>query len=256
MRILLLSDIHSNLEALTAVLEAAPRCDAVWNLGDVVGYGANPNEVIDRARGLGSVFVRGNHDKACSGVSGLEDFNPIAGRAARWTRCVLTPEHTNWLGHIPPGPIMPDGPEVSCVHGSPLDEDEYLLTVRDAWAPLTRSMTRINFFGHTHMQGGFATNGSEWFRLSPQYGSRHGAVEFALPLEKEMRYLINPGSVGQPRDGDWRAAYAIYESREATGEGGTKITFYRVPYDVKQAQERIVSAGLPDRLAARLREGR
>lgn len=138
MRILLLSDIHSNLEALTAVLAAAPQHDAVWNLGDLVGYGANPNEVIDRARGAGSVFVRGNHDKACSGMGGIEDFNPIAGRhpARRWTSCVLTPEHTEWLRRIPAGPIMPDGPEVSCVHGSPLDEDEYLLTVRDAWEPL------------------------------------------------------------------------------------------------------------------------
>ena len=254
MRILLLSDIHSNLEALTAVLAAAPGHDAVWNLGDLVGYGANPNEVIDRARDAGTVFVRGNHDKACSGMGGIEDFNPIAGRAARWTSCVLTREHTEWLSQIPAGPIMPDGPEVSCVHGSPLDEDEYLLTVRDAWMPLTRATTRINFFGHTHMQGGFATNGEEWFRLSPQYDSRNGFVDYELPLRNGARYLINPGSVGQPRDGDWRAAFAIYESEE--GGEGPRVTFYRAPYDVKQAQERIVAAGLPDRLATRLRDGR
>jgi diadenosine tetraphosphatase ApaH/serine/threonine PP2A family protein phosphatase len=250
MRALILSDIHANLEALHAVLDAAPEHDVVWNLGDVVGYGANPNEVIDQVRSLGHIFVRGNHDRACSGISGLEDFNPIAGRAARWTRCVLSSEHTDWLRQIPAGPLMPDGPQVSCAHGSPLDEDEYLTTVRDAWRPLHEIETRINFFGHTHLQGGFATNGREWFRLTPQYGSRNEAEGFEMPLRQSARYLINPGSVGQPRDGDWRAAFAIYNDAEMT------VTFCRVPYDVQLAQSRIVEAGLPDRLAARLREGR
>jgi diadenosine tetraphosphatase ApaH/serine/threonine PP2A family protein phosphatase len=151
---------------------------------------------------------------------------------------------------------MPDGPQVSCMHGSPLDEDEYVLTVRDAWLPLMSAQTRINFFGHTHMQGGFATNGEEWFRITPEYRSR-GADEFELPLRENARYLLNPGSVGQPRDGDWRAAFAVYESElDDDGKGPQRVMFYRVPYDVKQAQERIVSAGLPDRLATRLREGR
>ncbi|MFT4114438.1 metallophosphoesterase family protein [Silvibacterium sp.] len=250
MRVLILSDIHANLEALNAVLAAAPAHDAVWNLGDVVGYGANPNEVIDRVRGLGSIFVRGNHDRACSGLEGIEDFNPIAGRAARWTRIVLSAEHTEWLREMPHGPVMPDGPQVSCAHGSLLDEDQYVTTVRDAWAPLSEATTRINFFGHTHLQGGFATNGQEWFRLTPQYGSRDKAEEFEMPLRESGRYLINPGSVGQPRDGDWRAAFAIYDNVQMT------VTYCRVPYDVKHAQSRIVAAGLPDRLAIRLREGR
>jgi diadenosine tetraphosphatase ApaH/serine/threonine PP2A family protein phosphatase len=250
MRVLIISDIHANLEALQAVLAGAPAHDAVWNLGDVVGYGANPNEVIDRVRELGQVFVRGNHDRACSGLNGIEDFNPIAGRAARWTRCVLSAEHTDWLRQIPSGPLMPDGPQVSCAHGSPLDEDEYVITVRDAWRPLQSIETRINFFGHTHLQGGFATNGHEWFRLPPQYDSRNDAEFFELPLRRNGRYMINPGSVGQPRDGDWRAAFAIYDDAQMT------VTFGRVPYDLQQAQLRIIEAGLPDRLAARLREGR
>jgi diadenosine tetraphosphatase ApaH/serine/threonine PP2A family protein phosphatase len=250
MRALIISDIHSNLEALEAVMEAAPAHEVVWNLGDVVGYGANPNEVIDRVRKLGEVFVRGNHDRACCGLNGLEDFNPVAGRAARWTRCVLSAEHTDWLRNIPAGPVMPDGPQVSCAHGSLLDEDEYVTTVRDAWGPLHEAATRINFFGHTHLQGGFATNGNEWFRLSAQYGSRDGADEFEMPLRQNVRYLINPGSVGQPRDGDWRAACAVYDDAQMT------VTFCRVPYNVQQAQLRILDAGLPDRLAARLREGR
>jgi diadenosine tetraphosphatase ApaH/serine/threonine PP2A family protein phosphatase len=137
------------------------------------------------------------------------------------------------------------------MHGSPLDEDEYVLTLRDALLPLTSMQTRINFFGHTHMQGGFATNGEEWFRITPQYSSR-GTDEFELPLRENARYLINPGSVGQPRDGDWRAAFAMYESENRA----QRVMFYRVPYDVKRAQERILAAGLPDRLATRLREGR
>jgi diadenosine tetraphosphatase ApaH/serine/threonine PP2A family protein phosphatase len=254
MRILILSDIHSNLEALDAVLAAAPPCDAVWNLGDLVGYGANPNEVIDRVRALGSVFVRGNHDKVCSGAEGLEEFNPIAGRAAKWTRCVLSSEHTDWLRHMAAGPVMPDGPEVSCVHGSLLDEDEYVLTVRDAWLPLTKARTRINFFGHTHLQGGFGTNGEEWFRITPRYASR-GPDQFEMELRQNGRYLINPGSVGQPRDGDWRGAFAVYETSESDSVL-PRVIFHRVPYDVRQAQERIIAAGLPDRLATRLKEGR
>jgi diadenosine tetraphosphatase ApaH/serine/threonine PP2A family protein phosphatase len=142
------------------------------------------------------------------------------------------------------------------VHGSPLDEDEYLLTLRDARLPLTRAEARINFFGHTHIQGGFATNGEEWFRLVSQCCAR-GADEYELPLRANARYLINPGSVGQPRDGDWRAAFALYETEQSGDNAATRrVTFYRVPYDVRQAQQKILAAGLPDRLATRLRDGR
>ncbi|HEY6447315.1 MAG TPA: metallophosphoesterase family protein [Acidobacteriaceae bacterium] len=250
MRALILSDIHANLEALEAVLAAAPAHDVVWNLGDLVGYGANPNEVIDEAQRQGTVFVRGNHDRACCGMGGIEDFNPIAQRAARWTEGMLTEEHRDWLKHLAAGPIMPDGPQVSCVHGSPADEDEYIVTVRDAWPSLKESSTRLTFFGHTHVQGGFATNGDEWFRLTPRYGTRNEAEEFELPLREGARYLLNPGSVGQPRDGDWRAAFALYDDTQRL------LTWHRVPYDVREAQQRILGAGLPDRLAARLRDGR
>lgn len=250
MRALILSDIHANLEALNAVLNAAPAHDTVWNLGDIVGYGANPNEVIDRVRGLGSVFVRGNHDRACSGLTGVEDFNPIAGRAAKWTQCVLSAEHIAWLRHLSAGPVMPDCRLVSCAHGSLLDEDEYVLSVRDAWEPLKQAATRINFFGHTHLQGGFATNDEEWFRLKPDYSTHNDAEEYELDLREGARYLLNPGSVGQPRDGDWRAAFAIYDDAAMT------VTFCRVPYEVRVAQMRIIRAGLPDRLATRLRDGR
>jgi predicted phosphodiesterase len=255
MRALIVSDIHANLEALQAVLAAAPAHDVVWNLGDIVGYGANPNEVIDESRRHGAVFVRGNHDRVCCGLSDAEDFNPIAQRAARWTECVLTGEHREWLRHLAVGPISPDGPQVNCVHGSPLDEDEYILTLRDAWLSLHEPRARITFFGHTHVQGGFATNGDEWFRLTPRYGRLLRGTpaepgEYELQLREGARYLLNPGSVGQPRDGDWRAAFAIYDDRQML------LTWYRVPYDLREAQERILAAGLPDRLASRLREGR
>jgi diadenosine tetraphosphatase ApaH/serine/threonine PP2A family protein phosphatase len=250
MRALLLSDIHANLEALEAVLAAAPEHDVTWNLGDVVGYGANPNEVIDASRHAGSVFVRGNHDRACCGLGGIEDFNPIAQRAARWTEYVLTSEHREWLRGLATGPIHPDGPQVSCVHGSPIDEDEYIITVRDAWPSLHSAGTRLTFFGHTHIQGGFATNDEDWFRLVPRYSTHHQAEDFELPLREGARYLLNPGSVGQPRDGDWRAAFALFDDARML------LTWYRVPYDLRRAQERIVAAGLPDRLALRLRDGR
>ncbi len=250
MRALILSDIHANLEALEAVLAAAPEHDAVWNLGDTVGYGANPNEVIDRVRPLGNVFVRGNHDRACCGLIGIEDFNPIAARAARWTQATLNEEHTMWLRGLAAGPLQPNGPGVSCAHGSILDEDQYLLSVRDAWRPLRESKSRINFFGHTHLQGGFACNDEEWFRLSPMYATPNEGEEYELKLRDSARYLLNPGSVGQPRDGDWRAAFALYDEEKGL------VRFMRVPYDVRQAQMRIMRAGLPERLATRLREGR
>lgn len=256
MRALILSDIHANLEALQAVLAAAPAHDVVWNLGDIVGYGANPNEVIDESRRLGTVFVRGNHDRACCGLTNAEDFNPVAQRAVRWTECMLTGEHREWLRSLAPGPVSPDGPQVSCVHGSPIDEDEYILTVRDAWTSLHEPRTRITFFGHTHVQGGFAANGDEWFSLSPPYLRPHRGGgpaqpdESELPLREGASYLLNPGSVGQPRDGDWRAAFALYDDERML------LTWYRVPYDIREAQQRILQAGLPDRLASRLREGR
>lgn len=257
MRVLLLSDIHSNFEALNAVLEAAPPHEVVWNLGDTVGYGANPNEVVDRVRDLGSVFVRGNHDKACSGIEGIQGFNPIAAHAAQWTNAALTAENVEWLRQLPAGPVVPQGTDVSCSHGSPLDEDEYLVSVEDARFALEDAPARINFFGHTHVQGDFATNGEDWFRLTPQF-SPGGADSYELPLRKNARYLINPGSVGQPRDRDWRAAFALYETEEDAGTGTLleRVIFYRVPYDVERAQEKIRAAGLPDRLASRLREGR
>ena len=250
-RILVISDIHGNIEALEACLAAVSHYDRVFNLGDIVGYGASPNEVVARSRELGGIFVRGNHDKACSGISNTDDFNHIAALAAYWTKQKLTPENLEWVKALPHGPIKPDKiSDVQCVHGSPLDEDEYIIVVRDAYEPMTGTSASLTFFGHTHIQGGFAVDGEEWLTLRPVYETDEQTTTFEFQLKPNAKYLINPGSVGQPRDGDWRAACAVFDTSDY------KIIFHRVVYDVAGAQKRIYDAGLPDRLAIRLKDGR
>jgi predicted phosphodiesterase len=254
MRALILSDIHANLEALDAVLEAAGTWDALWNLGDMVGYGGSPNESIERIRPLSTLVVRGNHDRVCCGLTSSLNFNPTARAAAKWTQAALTETNLLWLRELLQGPIFPEPgphePPVTCVHGSPLNEDQYILNMRDAWAPLQQMTTSITFFGHTHVQGGFSQKDHNWHELKPRYRSRKEAEIWVLPVPEGTRHLINPGSVGQPRDADWRAAFAIYDT---TAE---EIVYHRIPYDLKSAQTRIIKAGLPERLAARLKEGR
>lgn len=251
MRVLVISDIHSNVEALEACLSAAPRYDLVVNLGDIVGYGANPNEAVQRARELGGYVVRGNHDKAASGIMDLTDFNPLAGMAALWTRNQLTPENLEWLRQLPQGPIrVPELADAQFVHGSPIDEDEYLVTPNDAVESLLAVPVPVTFFGHSHVQGAFSSQTGEEGSLRPVYASVGQAESVDWILEEGTHYLINPGSVGQPRDGDWRAGFAIFDS------GAKTVSFHRVPYDLKTAQERIRAANLPPRLATRLATGR
>jgi predicted phosphodiesterase len=297
MRALVLSDIHANLEALNAVLAAAAgEWDELWNLGDMVGYGASPNEVVERMRELATLTVRGNHDRVCCGLSPVTNFNPTARESAIWTHNALTEENKEWLRGLAQGPVFPraggaeavgleiaaaemtadeaeeleagaaGGAEVvggealmtealvSCAHGSPLDEDDYILNMRDAWAPLQEMATAITFVGHTHVQGGFARAGREWHEIRPRYGGRGEAETWTLQIRpgtrQLVRHLINPGSVGQPRDHDWRAAFAVYDSERCV------VEYRRVAYDVRSAQARILAAGLPERLAERLREGR
>ncbi len=255
MRALILSDIHANLEALTAVLEAAGEWDALWNLGDMVGYGASPNQVLDLIRPISTLTVRGNHDRACSGISSTVQFNPTARAAANWTFEQLTRENIEWLRDLPKGPLQPNDPrlgeaQVSLAHGSPLNEDQYILSMRDAWAPLQGMITAITFVGHTHIQGGFSQKEHEWHEVRPRYRGRNDPETWTLPIPTGTRNLINPGSVGQPRDYDWRAAFAVYDSEAC------QIIYHRVPYDLTGTQGRILMARLPERLAARLREGR
>jgi predicted phosphodiesterase len=251
LQILLLSDIHANLEALEACLAAAPPFDLVANLGDVVGYGASPNEVIERSRSLGKIFVRGNHDKAATGLLELDDFNPMAAAAAVWTGNQLTPEHHDWLKALPQGPLpLENFPHMQLVHGSPVDEDAYIVSLGDALAPLITLAMPLTFFGHTHLQGGFFANGSSADGFRPEYRTVGQAESVSLHLKPETRYLINPGSVGQPRDGDWRAAFALFDTEAQV------VHFHRTPYNLKSAQDRIFAANLPPRLATRLAAGR
>jgi diadenosine tetraphosphatase ApaH/serine/threonine PP2A family protein phosphatase len=251
LHILLLSDIHANLEALEACLAAAPPYDLVANLGDVVGYGASPNEVVDRSRGLGRIFVRGNHDKAATGLLALDDFNPMAAAAAIWTRDQLTSEHHEWLHALPQGPLELEGfPEVQLVHGSPEDEDTYVVSIGDALIPLLANPMPLTFFGHTHLQGGFFANGNSADGFRPEYRTVGQAESVSLHLKPNTRYMINPGSVGQPRDGDWRAAFALFDTEAQI------VHFHRTPYNLKAAQDRIFGANLPPRLATRLAAGR
>jgi predicted phosphodiesterase len=157
MRALILSDIHANLEALQAVLAAAEgQWDELWNLGDLVGYGGSPNQVIETMRPLETLVVRGNHDRVCCGLTSPNGFNPTARLAALWTRNELSAANLEWLRGMPQGPVQPQQEGVTCVHGSPLDEDSYILNMRDAWAPLQQMTTPVTFFGHTHVQGGFS----------------------------------------------------------------------------------------------------
>jgi len=249
MRALVISDIHGNLQALEAVLAAAEAVDQVWNLGDTVGYGANPNEVTDIIRRVATVNVRGNHDRVCCGLTSSQGFNPVAAEAAAWTHRTLTPENLQWLREMPKGPVAATV-RAMCAHGSPLHEDHYIVSMRDAWTPLQRMQTEITFFGHTHVQGGFSQREAEWEEDRPQYVGQDGAEQATILVPEGTRHLINPGSVGQPRDCDWRAAFAIYD------DGVEEITFYRIPYDVAAAQAAIRAASLPERLAARLSIGR
>ena len=250
MRALILSDIHGNLEALNAVLAAAEPYDALWNLGDMVGYGGSPNEVIDLMRAKAQINVRGNHDRVGAGLSSALGFNPVARAAAMWTRDELTPENLAWLRAVPPGPVQPEEPGVTCVHGSPLNEDQYILSMRDAWAPLQQMTTAITFFGHTHLQGGFSQKDHDWHEIKPQFWTKNEAESWTMAIPEGTRHLINPGSVGQPRDCDWRTAFVVYDSEAKA------VIYHRVPYDLTAAQGRILMAGLPERLALRLREGR
>lgn len=247
MRILVLSDIHSNATALEAVLSAAKdRWDRSVCLGDVVGYGPDPEEVTARLRAMSTQTIRGNHDKAVTGLMPTEDFNPIAKSAVEWTRAQLKPEELEWLAALPPGPLATDG--IVMVHGALQDEDEYVFTPAQALDGLLDSTAPITFFGHTHHQGGFAYQDSQLEVL--QIRPRAGEPFAALRLEPTHRYLLNPGSIGQPRDGDPRAAFAIADLEHHV------IEFWRVPYNISMVQERMRAAGLPDPLIQRLLLGR
>jgi diadenosine tetraphosphatase ApaH/serine/threonine PP2A family protein phosphatase len=191
------------------------------------------------------VVVRGNHDKACTGTNDVEWFNPIARSAALWTLAQLTPENVAYTHDLPKGPLLIDNFEL--MHGAPFDEDEYVVAGQSAVEAFQYLERRVGFFGHTHVQGGFLWNEARVELLGrPAPRSRRERLD----LDPLCAYLVNPGSVGQPRDGDPRAAYATFDST------ANRVYYHRVVYDVEQAQDKILQAGLPPALADRLSLGR
>jgi diadenosine tetraphosphatase ApaH/serine/threonine PP2A family protein phosphatase len=247
MRYLILSDIHANVDALDSVLAAAPvsSWDRVLVLGDLVGYGGEPNEVIDRIRGLDPLAViRGNHDKAACGIDDGSSFNIVARMAAQWTMDTLTPSNREYLKALPAGPATIDDVVEIC-HGSPFDEDHYIFDSEDASRALDAAVRPLCLFGHTHLPVIFMRDATRFHGFAPD-----GTEETDVPIEAGVRYLVNPGSVGQPRDGDTRAAFGIYDS------AGPVLRLRRVKYAVQAAQGRILKAGLPSSLASRLAIGR
>ena len=248
MRYLVLSDIHGNLDAFETVLDAARPVNGYLVLGDIVGYGAEPNAVIDRVDALGpDVIIRGNHDKVAAGLEFPESFNPAALQAAEWTQDALTPAHRAWLEALPQGPVPVDDLVEIC-HGSPDHEDEYIFSAADARLAFAATSRAVCLFGHTHVPACYWISDDEPDDVFVEDVLVEGPV--TLTVEPGRRYLINPGAVGQPRDGDARAAFAIYDSTART------IVFHRVPYPVPLAQARILAAGLPEILAKRLGLGR
>jgi diadenosine tetraphosphatase ApaH/serine/threonine PP2A family protein phosphatase len=247
MRYLLLTDIHANLEGLdTCLKDARARgYDETLVLGDIVGYGPDPNAVIQTIRALNpKAIVRGNHDKVALGMNQAEGFHAAARAAAHWMLESLTHENREWLVALPMGPTIIDG-EIEICHGSPFDEDAYIFDELDAVRALKVSTRPLCLFGHTHYPVTFELSADNFDSPGPTV-----AAEMRLVLRPGSKYLVNPGAVGQPRDGDPRAAYAIADTKARW------VELFRLSYPVEHTQSKIIEAGLPEVLAQRLGMGR
>ena len=246
MRYLVISDIHGNLDAFDTVLaHAAGKWDRALVLGDLVGYGAEPAAVIDRVLSLDpDVVIRGNHDKAACGIDDGSQFNAVARTAAKWTGAQLPPEKLDYLRALPMGPVEIDALTEIC-HGAPFDEDHYIFDGNDARMAFDAAERPLCLYGHTHLPAVFR-------RIDDHYegGFPDADREVVLPLQRGVQYLVNVGSIGQPRDGDPRAGYGILDA------DARELRLYRVRYPVEEAQRKIIAAGLPASLANRLALGR
>ncbi len=239
MRIAVLSDIHANLVALDAVLAALGPVDAIWHLGDVVGYGPEPDAVVARLSELGAIGVRGNHDAAAVGGTEIEYFNQDARRAMEWTRATIGPDTRAWLAALPERYVAGD---FSLVHGSPRDPTwEYVTTAAVARRNLDALDTSYGLHGHTHLPSVFRDEDG-------RVGSDSPSDRSSLALDGR-RVLANPGSVGQPRDGDPRASALLLDL-----ENGS-LTWRRTAYDIAATQRAMRSRKLPERLIERLDHG-
>jgi len=245
MRYLVFTDIHGNLEALLAVLKFVmkKRIDHYLFLGDLVGYGASPNEVVQKLAALKPLsLVRGNHDKAVCNLDSVQTFNPIAASAIYWTKSRITKKNFDYLYKIKKSPEVVHETITIC-HGAPFDEDYYIFGEFDAAEAFSYFQTPVCFFGHTHFPFVYAEK--DQIVEGTFLEGRSNEVK----LEKGVHYLINPGSVGQPRDRNPMAAFAIYDSDART------VKFYRVEYDIAEAQRKIHEQNLPSALAERLTLG-
>ncbi len=245
MRRLIISDIHGNIDALFAVLQDAHGLyDEIICCGDLVGYGASPGEVVDWVRDNAAACVRGNHDRVCCGLEDLEWFNPSARAAALWSQSALSESQRQWLAALPRGPLYFNDFEIS--HGAPFDEDEYLVHTQDVVGADRYLMRPICFVGHTHLQRGWVYHRGGLQTLSIPAAGEHDSI---VELDPDALYIINPGSVGQPRDRNPHAAYALWDNRT------NLLAYCRVPYDIASAQQRILATGLDPWLAERLAHG-
>ncbi|MGE5262188.1 MAG: metallophosphoesterase family protein [Acidobacteriota bacterium] len=243
MRILLVSDIHSNLAALDAVIKDAGHFDGIWCLGDIVGYGPQPNECIERLRTFDLVCLAGNHDLAVVDKQSLDDFSPDAREAAFWTRDRLAAVHCRWLETLP-GIAVVAKYDMTLVHASPRDPVwEYISSSTIAERCFQSISTSVCLYGHTHVPAIFR-------KPTYEVGIVTERLSVNTPVSLTLdRLLVNPGSVGQPRDEDVRAAYAIVDLDAMT------LTYHRVQYDISATQRLMQQARLPDRLRRRLRFG-
>jgi diadenosine tetraphosphatase ApaH/serine/threonine PP2A family protein phosphatase len=236
MRYAIISDVHSNLEALEAVLSSLEdeRIDAYLSTGDIVGYGADPSACIDRIRGLSPVIVAGNHDWAVAERLSLDFFNSYAREAIEWTRDRLSPADVKWLRDLE---LVKKVGEITLVHSTlhAPESFDYLLTAYDAFLSLEVLETPVCFVGHSHVPVTFAQNGTVTFSFASE-----------IDLSGVHRAIVNAGSVGQPRDGNPHASFGIYDT------GSAKVEVRRVPYDIAGASKKIAAAGLPSILAERL----
>ncbi len=245
MQFLLIADLHANWPALqAAVADAKQNFDRIICCGDLVGYNPHPAQVLEWTRNHCAVVIRGNHDKVVAGLEDLEWFNEIAQAAAVWTIGRLSNEQIDYLRNLPQGPRTLE--HFHICHGSPRDEDEYVATPREAAACFAHFELPLAFFGHTHLQGGFFLRHGRIGRI-PQVPKKD--AESVITLEPDTVYMVNPGSIGQPRDGDPRAAYALYDSDQKI------VTLRRVGYAIDKTAREIRSARLPDMLALRLVQG-
>jgi diadenosine tetraphosphatase ApaH/serine/threonine PP2A family protein phosphatase len=238
-RVAVLSDIHANLVALDAVLAALGTTDAIWHLGDVVGYGPEPDAVVERLGERGAIGVAGNHDLAALGGREIDWFNPEARAAMEWTRRRIDDRTKGWLRELPTTRAE-DG--VTLVHGSPRDPIwEYVTSLPLARTNLAAMETAVGLHGHTHVPMAWTESDGRVEAIAPIAGS-------SLRLDGR-RALLNPGSVGQPRDGDPTASWLELDTDAAVA------TWHRTAYDVETARAAILDAGLPPRLGDRLRVG-